>query len=141
MSRLKTGSASSDLASRDATRALKLETLHATLAVKIAAIRDGQDWRDWLNVAVRFHTYSFNNQILIAAQRPDATAVAGFEAWKALGRQVNKGERGIQILAPLLLRSAPVDAEPEVRTQPVSADQVLQEGDRVSMTPTKIEGA
>lgn len=122
MSRLKTGSAFSGLASRDATRVLKLEALHATLAEKIAAIRDGQDWRDWLNVAARFHTYSFNNQILIAAQRPDATAVAGFEAWKALGRQVNKGERGIQILAPVLLRSAPVDAGSAARTQPVSAD-------------------
>ena len=101
------GGASSEIATRDTARAAKLEALHATLAEKIAAIRDGADWRNWLNVAARFHAYSFNNQILIAAQRPEATAVAGFEAWKALGRRVNKGERGIQILAPVLLRSAP----------------------------------
>ncbi len=49
----------------------------------------------------------FNNVLLIAAQRPDATAVAGFGAWKALGRQVDKGSKGIAILAPLTRRSRP----------------------------------
>jgi DNA primase len=123
MSRPRSGSASDDIAFRDATRTLKLEALHRTLGEKIAAIRDGQDWRDWLNVASRFHTYSFNNQILIAAQRPDATAVAGFAAWKALGRQVNKGERGIQILAPVLLRAAPPGADPAPPVHAGSSEQ------------------
>lgn len=121
MSRPGAGGASSDIATRDTARAAKLEALHATLAEKIAAIRDGADWRNWLNVAARFHAYSFNNQILIAAQRPEATAVAGFETWKALGRQVNKGERGIQILAPVLLRTAP---EAPVTPQPAGVDHV-----------------
>lgn len=119
MSRPGASGGRTDDATRDVARAAKLEALHTTLAEQITAIRDGADWRNWLNVAARFHAYSFNNQILIAAQRPDATAVAGFEAWKALGRQVNKGERGIQILAPVLLRSAP---EPPVRTQPPGID-------------------
>ena len=49
----------------------------------------------------KFHNYSFNNTLLIALQRPDATLVAGYQAWqKNFNRHVNKGERGIRILAP-----------------------------------------
>lgn len=87
-------------------RAAKLDALHAALIEQIAGLRSGQDWQRWLHVAARFHDYSFNNILLIAAQRPEATTVAGFQAWKALGRQVNKGERGIQILAPVVRRAA-----------------------------------
>ena len=52
----------------------------------------------------RFHRYSFGNCMLIALQNPDATHVAGFTRWKQLGRHVKKGERGIAILAPLVIR-------------------------------------
>ena len=49
----------------------------------------------------KFHNYSFNNTLLIAMQRPDATLVAGFNAWKnKFNRYVKKGEKGIQIIAP-----------------------------------------
>jgi len=47
----------------------------------------------------------------IAAQRPDATHVAGYAAWRQLGRQVRKGERGIQILAPVSTRVPDIDPE------------------------------
>ena len=50
----------------------------------------------------RFHNYSFGNIMLIARQKPDATKVAGFRTWNSLGRFVNKGERGILILAPMV---------------------------------------
>jgi hypothetical protein len=50
----------------------------------------------------RFHAYSFGNIISIARQRPSATRVAGFYAWKELGRFVKRGEKGIQILAPMV---------------------------------------
>jgi antirestriction protein ArdC len=53
----------------------------------------------------RFHHYSFGNVMLIARQRPDATKVAGFRTWNSLGRFVNKGERGILILAPMVRRN------------------------------------
>jgi hypothetical protein len=55
-----------------------------------------------LEVAARFHKYSFRNQLLIAMQRPDATRVAGFHAWKSLGRFVKKGEKGLIIVAPII---------------------------------------
>jgi hypothetical protein len=47
---------------------------------------------------------SLGNTLLIAAQCPDATCVAGNAAWRTAGRQVRKGERGIVILAPLIRR-------------------------------------
>jgi hypothetical protein len=52
----------------------------------------------------RFHRYSFNNVCLIASQRPTATRVAGFHAWRSLNRFVRKGEKGIVILAPIVVR-------------------------------------
>ena len=53
-----------------------------------------------LRTAAKFHNYSFNNQLLIFLQRPDATRVAGFRKWQELNRFVRKGEKGIQIFAP-----------------------------------------
>jgi DNA primase len=83
----------------------KLTALHDQLAEQVAALRTGEDWRHWLEVAGRFHRYSFTNTLLIATQRPDATAVAGYEAWRAMGRQVTKGEKGLAILAPIVRRT------------------------------------
>lgn len=51
----------------------------------------------------RFHHYSVGNIMLIWSQRPDATRVAGFQAWRKLGRQVRRGEKGIAIVAPVIL--------------------------------------
>jgi DNA primase len=85
-------------------RQQQLEALHEHLAQQVEALRSGADWQRWLTVASRFPTYSFANTLLILAQRPDATAVAGYQAWRTLGRQVGKGERGIRILAPVLRR-------------------------------------
>nr|WP_255622076.1 ArdC-like ssDNA-binding domain-containing protein [Tessaracoccus sp. OS52] len=58
-------------------------------------------WLAWLQVARNFHTYSFRNQLLIAMQDPDATRVAGYRAWQAIGRQVRRGEKAITIMAPV----------------------------------------
>lgn len=58
----------------------------------------------YLAAAARFHAYSFRNVMLIANQRPDATRVAGFNAWRKLGRYVKKGEKGIVIIAPIVFK-------------------------------------
>ena len=58
----------------------------------------------FLDTVARFHHYSLNNAILIASQRPEATRVAGFQAWRKLGRCVRKGEHGIAIFAPMSRR-------------------------------------
>lgn len=58
-------------------------------------------YEEYLRVMSKFHHYSYRNTLLIAMQRPDATMVAGYESWKKkFGRQVNKGEKAIKILAP-----------------------------------------
>jgi hypothetical protein len=51
----------------------------------------------------RFHRYSFGNVMLIMFQRPSATCVAGFNTWKSLARYVKKGEKGITVLAPIVV--------------------------------------
>jgi hypothetical protein len=71
------------------------------LTAGILDLTAGQRWADWLSFCGRFHRYSFHNQVLILAQRPDASWVAGYRAWQQLGRQVRRGERGIAIFAPL----------------------------------------
>ena len=58
----------------------------------------------YLAAMARFHSYSFGNILSIARQRPTATRVAGFYTWKELGRFVKKGEKGIQILAPMIAK-------------------------------------
>jgi hypothetical protein len=62
-----------------------------------------------LAAAARFHEYSFGNVMLILAQNPDATRVAGYRTWQSLGRRVRKGERGIRILARITYRSSRED--------------------------------
>jgi hypothetical protein len=56
----------------------------------------------YLSAMARFHSYSFGNILQIARQKPDAQRVAGIRAWNELGRFVKKGEKGIQILAPMI---------------------------------------
>jgi hypothetical protein len=69
----------------------------------------------YLAAMARFHAYSFGNILQIARQRPTATRVAGLRAWNELGRFVKKGEKGIQILAPMIgYRRRRDAAEPEL---------------------------
>ncbi len=63
----------------------------------------------YLTTMARFHRYSFGNIMLIVTQRPDATQVAGFHTWKQCNRWVKKGEKGIVIIAPMVLK--PKDTE------------------------------
>ena len=89
----------------------KLQAAHERLVRSVEALVSGEDWRAMLEVAQRFHTYSAANVLLIAAQHPEATRVAGYGTWKRLGRYVRKGEHGIAILAPLLYRAAAREGE------------------------------
>ena len=81
----------------------QLELAHNRLLRAIEALVTGQDWKAMLQVSRRFRTYSVGNVLLITTQRPDATRVAGYGAWKQLGRQVRRGEKGIAILAPMMI--------------------------------------
>jgi len=91
----------------DATEARheRYRELLVTLESGIAAIVTGDGFARYLHCMARFHAYSPNNVALILAQRPEATRVAGYRAWQALGRQVRRGERGIRIIVPYRTRA------------------------------------
>jgi hypothetical protein len=91
-------------------------------------------WQAHLEVQGRFHNYSFSNALLICAQDPGASRVAGFATWKKLGRSVVKGERAIWILAPMTGRRTRTDdgeeRRPIIGFRPVAVFDVAQtEGD------------
>lgn len=67
----------------------------------------------YLDAMSRFHSYSWNNSLLIAFQNPEATIVAGFQRWLKMGRCVRKGETGIGIMAPLVYRKRDTSASIE----------------------------
>ena len=90
-----------------------LDDAHRRLVTAVEGLVAGEDWRQMLEVARRFHAYSTANVFLIMAQRPEATRVAGYRTWAGLGRQVRRGEKGIAILAPVVTRARPIDAREE----------------------------
>lgn len=114
----------------------KLEVLHYQLIEAVADLATSEGWQRMLAVAARFHDYSPSNILLIGMQRPDATRVAGFRTWKALGRYVNKGEHGIAILAPCVYKSDQVASQagapaPDRETDPAAATEADQGAQRL----------
>ena len=89
-----------------------MNTIHITERQKVQEITDkleeglkelfeSEKYKTYLSTMSKFHNYSFNNTLLIAMQKPEATLVAGYKAWqKNFERHVNKGEKAIRILAP-----------------------------------------
>ena len=84
----------------------RAEALHAELVERVTAFRSSAEWLEAMTAAARFHSYSFGNWLLLwsQAERRGTTVSrpAGFGTWLELGRHVRKGERGFQILAPML---------------------------------------
>lgn len=106
-----------------AARDAKLDALHERLTVAVESSVSGEDWKQALTFAARFRARSFNNTLLIFVQHqaafeagrvpePVPSYVAGFKQWQALGRQVEKGQSGYMILAPVTGRFA--SATPKV---------------------------
>ena len=94
------------------------------LEAGIADLFNSEQYTTWLKTMSKFHDYSLNNTLLIAFQKPDATLVAGYTAWqKQFGRQVQKGEKAIRILAPTPYKQK-VEME---KLDPVTQRPVLDE--------------
>jgi len=88
----------------------KLKEITDKLETGIKGIFESDKYKNYLTTLSKFHNYSLRNCLLIAMQKPDATHVAGFNAWqKDFKRQVQKGEKGIKIIAP-----APFKTQKEV---------------------------
>lgn len=107
-----------------AARDAKLDALHERLVAAVGQLSTGGDWKQALEFAARFRSRSFGNTLLIWAQHldafdqgrvpsPEPTYVAGYKQWQTLGRQVEKGQPGYMIFAPVTGRfasSTPQDA-------------------------------
>jgi len=93
----------------DRARRETVEQLHEQLADGIANLDDKDAWQRWLGVASKLHRYSFNNVMLTMLQKPEATMIAGYRAWQAMGHQVRRGEKAIKILGPVTRKVELVD--------------------------------
>ena len=78
----------------------KVQEITDKLEEGLKGLFESEKYKTYLSTMSKFHNYSFNNTLLIAMQRPEATLVAGYKAWqKNFERHVNKGEKAIRILA------------------------------------------
>ena len=79
----------------------KLKEITDRLEQGITELFDSERYKEYLKVMSKFHNYSFRNTVLIAMQKPDASLLAGFSAWKNnFERNVMRGQKGIKIIAP-----------------------------------------
>lgn len=93
---------------------------------------ESERFKEYLKTMSKFYNYSFNNTLLIAMQKPDATLIAGYTVWQRnFDRHVMKGEKGIKILAP-----APYKVQEErEKLDPATQKPVLdKDGDPVTET-------
>jgi antirestriction protein ArdC len=100
-----------------AERTERLGQAHGELVEAVRRLTTHAEWLAYLRFQARFHTYSASNALLIWAQRPTATQVAGYRTWQSLGRQVRRGESGIRIFAPMARKveqEDPLTGESEV---------------------------
>ena len=98
----------------------KLTAVMKKLEDGVKELFTSENYQKYLRTMSQFHQYSFNNTLLIALQKPDATCVASYTTWQQkFHRQVRKGEKGITIIAPVPVRAKrePVSGEPETGTE------------------------
>lgn len=77
-----------------------MDSIMQSLESGVEELFTSNRYKEFLKTMAKFHNYSFNNTMLIAMQRPDATLVTSYKNWQSMGRQVMKGEKGITIIAP-----------------------------------------
>lgn len=77
-----------------------MDSIMQSLESGVEELFTSNRYQEFLKTMAKFHNYSFNNTMLIAMQRPDATLVTSYKNWRSMGRQVMKGEKGITIIAP-----------------------------------------
>lgn len=78
----------------------KIKDLTDQLEKGIKEVFTSEKYKQYLSTMRKFHGYSFQNSLLIARQKPDATYIAGYKTWESMERHVTKGAKGIKILAP-----------------------------------------
>ena len=120
----------------------RIKEITAGIEQGIKELFESDRYRQYLSTMSRFHKYSLNNVMLIHSQRPDATLVAGFNKWKnQFGRHVKKGERGIQILAPVPFKKKvdEVKLDPHTKAPMLDKDgNLVKEEKEVSVPMFKV---
>ena len=102
----------------------KMKEITDRLQAGLEELFNSEKYAEYLRVMSQFHHYSFNNTLLIAMQKPDATLVAGYHAWeKKFNRHVMKGEKGIQIIAPAPFK----EKQEQEKIDPDTGEVVLRE--------------
>ena len=111
----------------------RLKEITDRLEQGILEVFESEKYKEYLRVMSKFHHYSFNNTMLIALQKPDASLIAGFSAWKnSHGRTVKKGEKGIRIIAP-----APFKVRQEIEKLDPKTNMPLVGADGKAVTEEK----
>jgi len=114
----------------------KVKAITAKLEQGVKDVFESGRFQDYLNVMSKFHNYSFNNTMLIMMQKPEATLVKGFQAWrKDFERNVNKGEKGIQILAPSFFKKE----EEQQKRDPVTDEPLYDKDGKPVMETVEVK--
>ena len=113
----------------------QLKEISERLEQGVKEIFTSERYTEYLNTMSKFHNYSFNNTLLITMQKPEATLVAGYQAWqKKFNRHVKRGEKGIQIIAPAPIREKQeIEKIDLVTKEPVIGDDGQPETEIVEM--------
>ncbi len=124
-----------DKKAKKKTRAEAVKEITEKLEHGLEELFDSDKFKEYLDAMSKFYRYSFNNSLLIAMQKPDATLVASYRSWqKNFNRNVNKGEKGIRILAPTPYK---IKEEREV-INPLSGQPMLDEKGDVQMEEVEV---
>ena len=113
----------------------KVKEITDKLEAGLKELFESEKYKSYLSTMSKFHNYSFNNTLLIAMQKPEATLVAGYQAWqKNFERHVNKGEKAIRILAP-----APYKIKEERdKLDPVTGEMMFDENGMLQKEETEV---
>ena len=114
----------------------KVKVINEKIGMGVKTFMSNGNYSDYLDVMSKFHQYGVKNTILIAMQKPEATRVAGFQAWKKyFGRNVRKGEKGIQVLAP----STFTKKKSIEKINPITGKPIIGENGKPVMEETEIK--
>ena len=112
----------------------RMKEITDRLEAGIQALFESEQYKAYLTAMSKFHNYSFNNTLLIAMQRPDATLVTGYRNWQSMGRQVKKGEKGITIIAPAPIKRKKEQAVLDQEQKPVIGPDGKPKTEEVEVT-------
>lgn len=127
-------------------RVAKVAAAQEILESEVAKIRSGEDWKRFLGLQAKLHRYSAGNVLLVWAQHqvayaegrvadPEPGYIAGFRTWQALGRQVEKGQHGYAIFAPVR-RSGRAAVDGDGNLRPLRHDEEPAAGEQVDKHTT-----